>query len=68
MPDHTEAQILEWADAHYKRHGEYPKRTSGPVDNAPGETWGAVDSALYQGGRGLPGGSSLAKLLAPLKK
>ena len=37
---------------------------SGPISEAPGETWGAVDAALQKGSRGLPGGSSLALLLA----
>jgi hypothetical protein len=32
--------------------------------HSPTETWCAVDDALKRGGRGLPGGSSLAKLLA----
>jgi DNA-binding XRE family transcriptional regulator len=31
--------------------------------DAPGESWLAVDMALYHGTRGLPGGSSLAQLL-----
>ena len=31
---------------------------------APGETWLAADMALRHGRRGLPGGSSLAMLLA----
>src|SRR5207302_1466706 len=41
----------------------WPKRVSGPIDNAPGETWNSVDKALLEGGRGLPGGSSLARFL-----
>jgi hypothetical protein len=31
--------------------------------DAPGETWRGIDQALLQGLRGLPGGSSLTKLL-----
>ncbi len=60
----TTAEILKWADAHRDRHGKWPTSTSGPVPEAPGETWQAVVVALIQGGRGLPGGSSLARLLA----
>jgi hypothetical protein len=63
-PPLTEAQILAWADAFDERTGKYPSRTSGPVAEAPGETWGAVDDALMVGRRGLAGGSTLARLLA----
>jgi hypothetical protein len=31
---------------------------------APGETWVAIDAALAHGHRGLPGGDSVARLLA----
>ena len=64
LADLAEAQILQWADAHHEQNGKWPNRTSGDVLGAPGEKWGAIDLALNQGGRGLPGGSSLAKLLA----
>ena len=57
-------QILAWADAHREATGEYPHAESGPVRAAPGETWAAIQSALSKGLRGLPGGSSLAQLLA----
>jgi hypothetical protein len=56
--------ILAWADAHRRRTGRWPDRTAGAVAEAPGENWAAVDDALKQGYRGLPGGSSLAQLLA----
>jgi hypothetical protein len=56
-------QILAWADAHHAATGEWPARRSGPVRGAPGDTWGAIDSALLSGGRGLPGRSSLPGLL-----
>jgi hypothetical protein len=64
LPPLTEAQVLSWADAHQGRTGDWPDCDSGPVPEAPGETWCAVDSALARGRRGLPGGSSLALLLA----
>jgi hypothetical protein len=38
------------------------------VLDAPGETWLAINKALYSGGRGLRGGSSLAQLLARERK
>jgi superfamily II DNA or RNA helicase len=60
----TEDQILAWADAHYERHGQYPKLRAGAVKGVPGETWQGIHSALQKGLRGLPGGSSLARLLA----
>jgi len=59
----TVEQILAWADAHHARTEEWPTSTSGVVDDAPGETWRAIDSALRRGSRGLPGGSSLSQLL-----
>jgi hypothetical protein len=55
-------QILAWAEAHWQRTGEWPTKASGPVAGAPGETWSALNSALTDGNRGLPGGSSLLKL------
>jgi hypothetical protein len=41
---------------------------SGPIPEAPGENWHAVNLALYNGHRGLRGGSSLAKLLKGSRK
>ena len=64
LPPLTIERILEWADAHHERTGKWPNNGSGAVDGVPDETWGAVHSALQQGGRSLSGGSSLAKLLA----
>jgi len=63
LPSLTEAAILAWALAHEKRTGQRPRQKSGAVVDAPGETWSALDMALRQGHRGLPGGSSLARLL-----
>jgi hypothetical protein len=67
MPAHkpplTEELILLWADAHRGRTGCWPHARSGRVEGAPGQSWGAVNRALARGGRGLPGGSSLARLL-----
>jgi hypothetical protein len=60
----TEARILEWADAHYARTGKWPGAEAGAVVGASGENWQAINQALVRGNRGLPGGSSLAQLLA----
>lgn len=62
-PPLTVPQILRWADAHHLRTGHWPKVRSGRVEEAPGETWAAIEAALEQGCRGLPGDSSLAQLL-----
>ena len=64
LPPLTITQILAWADAHYERTGEWPGQDSGSILGAPDTTWRAVQLALFNGGRGLPVGSSLAKLLA----
>ncbi len=64
LPSITVKLILTWADAHFRRTGRWPSVNSGPIEGAPGETWTAVAVALTQGRRGLPGGSSLARLLA----
>lgn len=59
----TVKQILAWADTHHKRTGKWPQASLRQVHEAPTETWTAVNAALSVGYRGLPGGSSLAKLL-----
>ncbi len=62
-PRLTYKQILAWADAHHKRTGDWPASTSGRIVDARDNSWGGVSSALTAGLRGLPGGSSLARLL-----
>jgi hypothetical protein len=64
LPPLTVEQVLQWADLHFQRSGQWPKYDGGAIVDAPGETWAAVDSALRYGKRGLSGESSLAKLLA----
>jgi len=59
----TVEQILEWADAHKAATSHWPSKSSGRVTGTD-EIWARVNSALQQGQRGLPAGSSLAKLLA----
>src|SRR5207253_159589 len=63
-PDLSLQQILDWADAFHERWGQWPGIESGAICDAPGETWDAVNHALVRGKRGLPGGRSLAQLLA----
>ena len=64
LPPLSVNQILLWADTHHQRTGRWPKEHSGSIVDAPGDSWGGVENGLRQGSRGLPGGSSLARLLA----
>jgi hypothetical protein len=59
----SQAQILTWADTFHERTGRWPNANSGTIAGRS-ETWRAVDKALRNGTRELPGGSSLARLLA----
>jgi hypothetical protein len=68
LPALSDPQVLAWAKAHHRRTGDWPSGGSGPVTDAPGETWRGVDLALAQGFRGLPGGSSLSRLLSGLRQ
>jgi hypothetical protein len=63
LAPYSVAQILKWTDAHHARTGRWPHDFDGPIPNTNGETWTAVEMALNHGQRGMPGGSSLAKLL-----
>ena len=63
LPKYTIIQLLNWADAHHRRTGNWPHNKNGHIAGANGETWLAVDMALRNGLRGLNGGSSLAQLL-----
>jgi hypothetical protein len=56
--------ILAWATRHRESTGQWPTRASGEIPGTFGVSWFAVDAALRNGTRGLPGGSSLAQLLA----
>jgi hypothetical protein len=57
-------QILAWADEHHARTGSWPRSSSGRIQGGHGETWQKVDDALRNRARGLPGGSSLSRVLA----
>jgi hypothetical protein len=63
LPRLSVARLLAWAREHRRRTGLWPDQDSGPVARAAGETWSAIDLALRYGHRGLPGGSSLARLV-----
>ncbi len=67
LPRLTVEQILGWADAHQRTTGSWPHTRSGVIAVVPGETWESVNQNLRVGGRGLPGGSSLAQLLAEFR-
>jgi hypothetical protein len=56
------SQILLWADEYFARLGRWPGSRSGRVPKH-GATWKQINLALIQGRRGLPGGSSLARLV-----
>ena len=62
LPPLSIEQVLIWADAHFKSKGRWPNQSSGHVTGTE-ETWGGIYNALRRGRRGLPGGSSLSKLL-----
>jgi len=62
-PPLTVPMILNWADAHFERTGNWPFRRSGKIIGAIAEKWVNVPANLRRGGRGLPGGITLAQLL-----
>jgi hypothetical protein len=51
-------QILLWVDAHRQRTGRWPVHLDGPLLDVPEESGGAINIALQQGGRGLPGSAT----------
>src|SRR5262249_47290030 len=57
-----------WADAHFARTGTWPRHLSGPIPEAPEQTWAGVESALLKGCRGLKPGGSLYRLLKKHRK
>ena len=61
IPPLSVEQVLSWADAFHRRTGRWPSHTSGPIPEAPGETWLGVHSSLVRGKAAVcSGGSSLA--------
>lgn len=69
---YTEEMIIETAKAFHARTGQWPSQLSGLIEDAPladgKRNWRSVDAALREGFNGLPGGSSLAQILAPFKE
>jgi hypothetical protein len=63
LPKLRVKEIAGWAKAHFEETGRWPTHVSGPVRAADGETWGGINAALTHGHRGLPGRSSLYKVL-----
>src|SRR5262245_21315741 len=59
----TEAQLPAWARAHRQATGRWPSVASPPVGLPAGEKWRNLDKALADGRRGLPGGTTLRRLL-----
>ena len=62
-PDLTAEDVLAWADAFLERTGDWPTCDSGPIPEAPGETWLLVAAALALGLRGFPRGGSIPRFL-----
>src|SRR5262249_61464139 len=59
------SQILTYADAYQEQTVHWPNRAAGPVAGTLDDTtWNGITLALQHGNRGLPGGSTLARLLA----
>ena len=66
LPPLTARQILAWAETHHTAHSKWPtcRCQQQAIPDTGGERWFNIDQALRTGLRGLPGGSSLPKLLA----
>ena len=54
---------MVWADNWFKREGKYPVVLSGNIPETMGEAWSNIQTLLRVGLHGLPGGSSLSRLL-----
>ena len=54
--------VLAWGCAFLGRTGDWPAFNSGPIPEAPGETWLLIAAALSHGLRGLPQTRSLERL------
>ena len=56
-------KVLAWADAHHERTGRWPTSQSGPVADAPADTWARINWAMSEGYRGFRPDGSLARFL-----
>jgi hypothetical protein len=64
LPGLAHEQVLAWADQFRRVHGKWPGKKSGPIrGSVAGETWQTVETALYRGSRGFPGGTTLKQFL-----
>jgi hypothetical protein len=62
-PHIRERQIIDWAKVHHRRTGEWPRARTGPIADAPGLTWKAIDESFRAGCHGLPSGTTLLRFL-----
>ena len=62
LPAITVQQILTWADEHLQANDAWPNQNAGQIPETE-EKWQNINACLLVGLRGLPGGSSIAKLL-----
>jgi hypothetical protein len=60
---HANAVGTTRRNRHHARTGNWPRRESGSIPEAPGDSWCAVDAALRAGLRHLPGGCTLYRFL-----
>jgi len=60
----TNDLIWTWSKSFHQCIGDWPTKESAFTDPSGREKWSGIDLALRKGHRGLPGGSSLARLLA----
>jgi hypothetical protein len=67
LPKLSEGHILQMASEFLTRTGTLPSHKSGPVNDGSGDMWQSYENALRRGLRGLPGGSSLFKLVSTIK-
>ena len=56
-------QVFFWADQYFAAHGSWPNMRSGIIPNSRGHTWRRLEMNLRRGTRGLPGGTTLGRLL-----
>jgi len=63
LPPLSLDQILQWIDSYFELHSHWPKKDSGPIIDAPGETWAGINWALAKCKRGVSSGFSLARLI-----
>ena len=59
----TISMIVEWIRKYIEKHGRKPTLKDGYIEFTKNETWSKIDTNLREGNRGLPGNSSLAKLI-----